>query len=340
MTNETAAQPVRYDYATCALSYFGAGSGGCGNPLPPGITAGTAYSVPFNIVLHDGSTRQYLLYIPSNYSPTTPAPLVIAYHGNGDTGLVIQGDSGWATNAANPNYIAVFPYGVGGSWQGAPYSTAGIDDIAFTRFLLANLTSTYCVDPTRVFAAGHSNGGGFVGTMACDPIGSRMFAAYAANSGAFYPMNLGYTSCNPSTVYQPCAPYVSRRLPFLEIHGNADPLINYTGGAHNGECMATVQQYVAQWVVRDGFATNTTSNTIFAGATQTNVSGGTLGTAIQYQFGTSGQGIYGNPGGVFGEVEHYQVPGGGHQWQKIATTGFSTSVAMMNFFSQWTLFTG
>jgi len=341
MTNETIFPNATSDYATWALEVFGAGTSGCGSALPAGVVAGQSTSTYTTMVTKDGLTRQYILYIPANYSPIKPSPLIIGYHGQGDQGTTFQASSGWSANAGNPNYIVAYPTGInppitntGNSWQGAPYSAPGVDDISFTKQLLNNLTATYCVDPTRVYAAGHSNGGGFVGTMACDPVASRMFAAFAANSGAFYPANLGFTSCTPWTVVQPNCTPGRTRLPFLEIHGDADTRIPYLGGAHNNECLATVPQYVSQVVVREGFAANGTNSTIFALAATTNVTG-----AVQYQWGTSGIGPGGNPGGTFGEVTHFLVPTGQHAWQT-NVNGFYTSNAMMSFFANWTLYTG
>jgi len=338
-TNETIFPAATADYATWALEVFGAGTSGCGSALPAGVVAGQSTQQYTTIVTKDGVARQYILYIPANYSPNKPSPLIIGYHGNGEQGSNFQSYSGWSSNSGNPNYIVAYPTGTNSvpsgccSWQGATYSNPNIDDIAFTKQLLNNLTATYCVDPTRVYAAGHSNGGGFVGTLACDPVASRMFAAYGANSGAFYPQNIGYTSCTPWTVVQPCNAGRTR-IPFLEIHGTSDGTIPYLGGPHNSQCLATVPQYVSQLVAREGFEPNATNTTIFSQAVTTNVTG-----AVQYQWGTSGVGPGGNPGGTFGEVTHFMVPTGIHTWQS-NVNGFYSSNTMMSFFANWTLYTG
>lgn len=69
-----------------------------------------------------------------------------------------------------------------------------------------------------------SNGGGFIGTLACDAVGSTLFRAVAAHSGAFY------TDLNgPSNG---CAP--AKQLPLLEIHGSVDKTVHYDGGKGDG----------------------------------------------------------------------------------------------------------
>lgn len=69
-----------------------------------------------------------------------------------------------------------------------------------------------------------SNGGGFVDTLACDPLGSTLFRAFAAHSGAFYTdVNGPNNGCAPSNV-----------VPIMEIHGTADKTVNYNGGQGEG----------------------------------------------------------------------------------------------------------
>jgi len=69
-----------------------------------------------------------------------------------------------------------------------------------------------------------SNGGGFIGTLACDPVGSTLFKAFAAHSGSFY------TDLNGPN--NGCAP--ERPIPMLEIHGAADTTVKYAGGQGDG----------------------------------------------------------------------------------------------------------
>lgn len=69
-----------------------------------------------------------------------------------------------------------------------------------------------------------SNGGGFVGTIACSAVGGE-FAAFAAGSGSFYTDSQG--------LYDGCTPARSP-LPILEIHGGADKSVYYEGGVGEG----------------------------------------------------------------------------------------------------------
>jgi poly(3-hydroxybutyrate) depolymerase len=69
-----------------------------------------------------------------------------------------------------------------------------------------------------------SNGGGWIGTLACDPVGSTLFTAFAAHSGAFY------TDVNGPE--NGCAP--ANKVPMLEIHGASDKTVKYEGGQGDG----------------------------------------------------------------------------------------------------------
>jgi polyhydroxybutyrate depolymerase len=68
------------------------------------------------------------------------------------------------------------------------------------------------VDPNRIYASGHSNGGGMVNRLACE-LADRI-AAIGTISGAY-----GASA--------DCAP--SRPVPVFAIHGTEDPIVPYEG---------------------------------------------------------------------------------------------------------------
>jgi poly(3-hydroxybutyrate) depolymerase len=79
----------------------------------------------------------------------------------------------------------------------------------------------YCIDNSRIYAAGKSNGGGFVGgVLACDTKLSTKIAAFAPVAGAFYIPNFIEKGCNPGRP----------DIPILEFHGGNDGVIPYSGG--------------------------------------------------------------------------------------------------------------
>lgn len=105
-----------------------------------------------------------------------------------------------------------------GYWQGPSYASANVSDKKFTTELITQLRADFCVDDTRIYAAGKSNGGGFTGTLACSPEHGKNFAAIAACSGAFYTdvVEDPDDNCDPSR-----SPF-----PILEFHGSIDGTVS------------------------------------------------------------------------------------------------------------------
>lgn len=63
----------------------------------------------FNVTLDD---RWYLLYFPENYEPTSPAPVILSYHGGNRNASEQQALDLLSTSYFNGDYIVVYPNGV------------------------------------------------------------------------------------------------------------------------------------------------------------------------------------------------------------------------------------
>jgi polyhydroxybutyrate depolymerase len=242
---------------------------GCGRaaPVPAGVTT-TQH------VTSGGLEREYTVHLPAHYNPRRSYPLVLSFHGHKRTSQYQEELSGFSSLDA----ISVYPQGLVGTdgetaWTGAPYSAAA-DDVLLTSDLITKLQKTLCVDANRVFAAGKSNGGGFVGVLACRLAGR--IAAFAPVSGAFYPQG---GACHPS-----------RPVPILDFHGTADTTIPYAGNPEKG--LPTIPGWLAAWSTRDGCRTKPVSWTPVKGV------------IAQKWLGCDRRGT----------VEHYRVEGAGHVW--------------------------
>lgn len=98
------------------------------------------------------------------------------------------------------------------------------------------------MDESRVYATGHSNGGGFVNTLACSPGHGGQFAAFAPISGAFYTDVSGNQHCHPAR----------SPLPMFEVHGTGDKRIPYDGTADgNGGPLPSIADWVKRWSQRN-----------------------------------------------------------------------------------------
>ena len=119
----------------------------------------------------DGVERRYQVRLPDNYSPSRAYPVLFTLHGLNETGdtpkrqfETVIGEDG----------IEVFPDGTGGQWNDST-------DMRFIDMLLSELQGEYCTDPSRVFAAGFSAGGGGTHAIGCY-LGDR-FRGIAALAG-------------------------------------------------------------------------------------------------------------------------------------------------------------
>ncbi|CZT52096.1 related to poly(3-hydroxybutyrate) depolymerase [Rhynchosporium secalis] len=222
----------------------------------------------------------------------------------------------------NPNALAVYPQGIDNQWQGDPASK-GVDDIGFVSDMIKHFTQRYCVDTSRIYAAGKSNGGGFTNTLACDPQLSKQIAAFAPVSGAFYVPGSTSTSCSAQTISIPCNPG-RHPLPMLEFHGSDDTTIPYSGGARRGVCLPTVPHWVREWSKREGHGLTNQTTGLYGGR------------VLKYE--------YGGAAGKLGIVTHYLVDGLGHDWPSQGPNGDSdegtyldATPLIMDFFARYRL---
>jgi len=158
-------------------------------------------------------SREYYVHTPKDFTLTKYLPLLMFYPGRGASAQAAE--AAYALDKLPA--IVVYPTPTMGAegmlaWQGAPYSS-GADDVGFTRAILDKTIADLCIDRTKVYAAGMSNGGGFTSLLSCKL--SDRFAAYAIVSGALYYPN------------GQCAP--PRPAPLISIHGDQDSIVPYNG---------------------------------------------------------------------------------------------------------------
>lgn len=157
-----------------------------------------------------------------------------------------------------------------------------MDDEEFTTELVNHVESKYCIDKTRVYAAGFSNGGGFVGTLACSADHGRQFAAFAAVEGSFYTDASAKSKCEPARV----------PLPILEIHSSEDPVIPYEGGEGRGGQLPAIPDWLDWWAKRNDCGSNKTT-----------------------KVGESTDHLTWDCGGLESSLQHYKTSAPGHYWQ-------------------------
>ena len=269
-------------------------SSGCAKPLPSQVALNN--STNQCLVSKSGlSPRDYRIHVPSSYRIDTPVPLILSYHGRTQDAKYQENLSQFSNASYGFKGIAVYPQGAPSSkgvpqWQGDPDSH-GIDDVLFTNELLDQLMATYCIDPTRIYATGKSNGGGFVGqVLACDEGATKRVAAFAPVSGAFYLQD-------GTRDLPPCTPTKDRKvIPIMEFHGWKDKTIPYLGGLNTrgNANSSSIVKWVDSWVKRDGFDVNSNKTTKLCTGKGEKV-------VIRYSWGDD-------------EIVHYNNSNLGHVW--------------------------
>jgi polyhydroxybutyrate depolymerase len=197
------------------------GGGGAGAPVPARVTcsgkAGLAGDQQLTLT-SSGGTRDLRLHVPAGYDPTAGQMLVLSFHGFSSNAWEQEILTRMDTVADAHGFLVAYPDGVSASWNaGACCGVAwndSVDDVQFTKDMLALIASEYCIDPARIYATGMSNGGFMSHRLGCEM--ADTFAAIAPVAGV---LGIDAAACNPS-----------RPVPILDFHGTADPIVPYKGG--------------------------------------------------------------------------------------------------------------
>ncbi len=161
-----------------------------------------------------GIDRQALIYAPAN-AKQIPTPIVFVFHGHG--GNMYQVMRGHPFSELWPEAIIVSPQGLNTpgqltdpqgklpGWQ-STQGNMGDRDLLFFDAMIQSLKEQYKVDDKRIYATGHSNGGGF--TYLLVEARNDVLAAAAPSAAADI---RGIRNLKPK--------------PILHIIGERDPLV-------------------------------------------------------------------------------------------------------------------
>ncbi len=165
--------------------------------------------------------REYLLYVPAALPTDRSVPLVFVFHGGNGEAKGTMNLSRFNDIADRENFIAVYPQGVGRSWNDGRTTKVSqahrdnVDDLAFFDAMLEAVSREFRVDSDRVFATGISNGGIFSHYLAANR--AQHIAAIAPIVGGIAePFDQKFKPTEPVAV--------------LIIQGSDDPLVPYSGG--------------------------------------------------------------------------------------------------------------
>ena len=163
----------------------------------------------------DGQSREYRLFIPSDYDETDARPLVFALHGFTNSAETIENRSQFNTIADTANFFVCYPNGIGRAWNVGWQFGSTADDVGFFDALIDTLSENFNINQNRIYSTGFSNGGFMSHRLACE-LNNRI-AAVASVAGGFAPDY--FENCNPE-----------RAVPVMQIHGNFDFVVPINGG--------------------------------------------------------------------------------------------------------------
>jgi polyhydroxybutyrate depolymerase len=169
-----------------------------------------------------GIERSFVLHVPAKYDASKAGTLVFAFHGYTMDPAAMETATHLATVSDDRGFVLVYPAGTSAGFNAGeccgPAVSNKIDDIGFTRDMLASVTKEYCIDPKRIYETGFSNGGFMAYRFACEM--SDVFAAVASVSGT---LGIPPDSCKPT-----------RAVPLMHVHGTNDIVVPYNGGGIGG----------------------------------------------------------------------------------------------------------
>ena len=285
----------------------GCGNAGAAQPSRNETRASASASCPAgdsNWKIESGGViREYRIHVPPVATTDEFVAMVLGFHGNGGSADGFASYTGFMQVSDREGFIMVYPQGMGEfpTWEMNPVENNA--DVQFIRDLIADLEARCHVDPSRIYATGHSRGGGMANRLGCDL--SDQIAAIGPVSGT-YPLEDGCRIVRPVSV--------------IAFHGNADPDVPYNGiKEQSGPPEAyfafgiPILQWASAWATRDGCASGSA-------------------TILNEAFLT-GQAWSGCRGGA--DVVFYTIPGGGHGWpggSESNAVDFNTAQMIWDFF--------
>lgn len=188
----------------------------------------------------DTAVRTYDLYVPSG-NGRGPRPLLLAFHGTGESGREMHRTTGLAAYADREGFLVAYPDAAVGNWaEGCDCTRAdqlGVNDTGFVRALVEDVATRHPVDRGRVIAVGFSQGGVFVHRLACE-----MADLVTAVASIAAPM--------ATPMAQRCRP--SRPVSVLVAMGTLDDAYPYEGRAAGDRTTLGARETAAFWRTVNG----------------------------------------------------------------------------------------
>lgn len=286
-------------------------------------------------------SRNYKIWVPSNYNSSNPTALVMMLHGCTQTPDDFAAGTQMNIVAESNNFLVVYPEQPSNAnqskcwnWFEAASQVRGSGEPSLLVAIVQKVKSSYNVDNTKVYTAGLSAGAAMAVILGATY--PDVFSAIAVCSGLEYKaatsLNSAFTAQsqggpNPTqqgtTAYQAMGNF-ARKVRVIVFHGTSDFTVNTTNG----------NQVISQWAQTNDLADDASDNNNITD-TPVNTVNGTVSNG--YSYTTS---IYNAPSGS-ALMEKWIVQSMGHAWSGGSTAGSFTdpkgpkaSNEIWRFFSQ------
>ncbi|WP_110515093.1 extracellular catalytic domain type 1 short-chain-length polyhydroxyalkanoate depolymerase [Herpetosiphon llansteffanensis] len=288
-------------------------------------------------------SRNYKLWVPTNYSASTPTALVVMLHGCTQTPDDFARGTEMNNLADAQTFLVLYPEQPTSSnanrcwqWWDAQHQARGAGEPSLIAAMVTTVQSSYNVDPNRRYVAGISAGAGMSVIMGATY--PDMFSAIGVVGGLEYKaatsvlnVSMAMQTGGPNPEAQGLAAYQSigtraNVVRVMVVHGSTDAVVAPING----------QQVVQQWLTTNDYLDDSQrNNSVDANVDQTiadTVPNGRSYTRTIYN-NAANQPI----------IEHWAVNGMGHAWSGGSTAGSYTdpqgpkaSNEFWRFFSQTT----
>ncbi|MBV71818.1 MAG: hypothetical protein CMH52_10810 [Myxococcales bacterium] len=165
-----------------------------------------------------GRDRPAAYYLPIDYDPSEPMPLLVALHGYTENAAVLDAYMGLSEMASALGVLLIMPNGRVNDygqryWDASTQGVLGQVDARYIRGLIEEAERYFSIDRSRVGVLGLSNGGSMAYRLACEA--SDLVSSIIVLSG--------FTWSNPNRCGQP------EPVSVLAVHGTWDTLVRYDG---------------------------------------------------------------------------------------------------------------
>lgn len=230
----------------------------------PKDTGGAKYTGKAGEFVRSASGRSYRLLVPSGYSHAKPIPLIVGFHGSGDSGSNFYAFCkyvGFSSAAAPANFVLLVPntkspYKDFAVWSGNPNQDVGKmkQEMGEVLAIIKGLAAEYNIDLKRVHALGFSNGGLFTavaGMHHAKALASLTVAGYGW--GGFYPLVTPTRKIPAQLVCGTADSFHSKAqqsASYLKSQGHPSRFLSASGVGHkfSGLCQKHSPSSLYQWM--------------------------------------------------------------------------------------------